>query len=137
MNRKHCTHALLGLVMVAAPSTAVATGIGLEPIPTMLVATDDPTGYPDPICSKCTIIVIEDEDSAGARAELHLAYPTDGPGFTGVITVNVALENAERHTAWIEDVGLEADDEALLVVEAGEGWSWSEVQFVWLTFVPG
>lgn len=140
MNAKHqwktCKRLLLALLLAAAPATAAAAAATLEPIPTMLVATDDPTGYPDPICSKCTIIVIEDEDSAGTRADVRIAYPGDGPGFEGAIDVTVLLHTGVRRTETLSCVTLEPGDAVELVAEAGPDWSWDQVKFVWLRFVP-
>lgn len=135
-NRTTWKHALLALLVAMVPITATAAVASIEPIPTMLIATDDPTGYPDPICSKCTIIVIEDETSAGARADVRIAYPGDGPGFVGEVAVIVALQNGERRTTSLSSVSLAPDHEVELVAEAGSDWSWDRVRFVWLRFVP-
>jgi hypothetical protein len=135
MTAKRSKTAILALLLAAAPTTAAATVISLEPIPTMLVATDDPTGYPDPICSKCKIIVVEDEDSAGERADVHIAYPGDGPEFVGYIGLTVWLDTNEPRTMWLSNVSLAPNTEVELVAEANADWSWDEVRFVWLKFV--
>jgi hypothetical protein len=132
--------ALLALCFTTLSSTTAAATepVEREPIaaiPTMLVATDDPTGYPDPICSKCTIIVIEDEGSAGTEAELRLTIPADTQGFSGAIAVTVWLDSEERRTVWLEDVSLAPGDDLELVAEAEPDWSWDRVRFVWLRFV--
>jgi hypothetical protein len=136
MNANKLWSGFLALLIAAASSTATASVESIEPIPTMLVAADDPTEYPDPICSKCKIIVLEDESSAGARGYLRVAYPADAPSFVGEIHVTVWLESDERRTLWISDVELEPGDEQELVVDAESDWSWDEVRFVWLRFVP-
>lgn len=131
--------ALLALCVTTLSSTTAAAIEPLErepvAIPTMLVATDDPTGYPDPICSKCTIIVIEDEASAGTEAELRITLPADAVGFAGAIGVTVWLDSEERRTVWLSDVSLAAGDDLELVAEAESDWSWDHVRFVWLRFV--
>jgi hypothetical protein len=137
MTAKLRTTAILALLLAVAPTTATATTISLEPIPTMLVATDDPAGYPDPICSKCKIIVVEDEDSAGERADVLVAYPSDGPDFTGSIGLTVWLDTDEPRTLWLSNVSLTPGAEVELVAEANADWSWDEVRFVWLKFVAG
>jgi hypothetical protein len=126
---------LLASSMPAAAHATTATEPTLEPIPVMLVATDDPTGYPDPICSKCKIIVIEDEASAGTEAGVRIAYPTDAPSFAGDLSVTVLLASGERRTLWLSHVRLDPSAEVELVAEAGDDWSWDEVRFVWLRFV--
>jgi hypothetical protein len=136
MNSNKWRTSLLALLIATISSTAAAAAVEpIEPIPTMLVATSDPTEYPDPICSKCTIIVIEDEDSAESRADVRVAYPLGAPSFVGEIAVTVWLENNERRTVWLTDVSLEPGDEVELVADAEEDWSWDQVRFVWLRFV--
>jgi ABC-type amino acid transport substrate-binding protein len=127
---------LAALSIASLPAAAQATTTqSLEPIPTMLVADDDPTDYPDPICSKCTIIVIEDEDSASTRAGVLVGYPADAPRFIGEIAVTVLLASGERRSLWLSDVSLEPGAEVELVAEAEADWSWEEVRFVWLRFL--
>lgn len=127
---------ILGLAIATASPTAMAAAVAVEPIPTMLVATDDPTGYPDPVCSKCKIIVVEDEASQGAHADVRIAYPGEGPGFEGLVTLTVWLESGEYRTVWLSDVSLAPGDEVELVAAAGTDWSWETARFVWLRFVP-
>lgn len=126
------------LLCTSIPTAAMATtSDSLEPIPTMLVASDDPTGYPDPICSKCTIIVIADEDEAAAptRAGVLVSYPADAPSFDGEIAVTLLLASGERRTLWLTDVRLDPGAEVELVAEADADWSWDQVRFVWLRFI--
>lgn len=127
---------LAALCVAVLPWTATAATETIEPIPTMLVATDDPIDYPDPICSKCKIIVIEDEGASTSRADILVSYPTDTPGFEGRVEVTVALEGNELRTVVLDGVTLEPGDEEQLVADAGLGWSWDRVGFVWLRFVP-
>ena len=124
------------LLTVVLSSNATPGIEALEPIPTMLVATDDPSGYPDPICSKCKIIVVEDEGSASSTASVAIVYPPGAPEFAGSIGVTVWLESAERRTVWLDDVSLEPGDDVELVASAEADWSWRQVRFVWLRFVP-
>ncbi len=129
--------ALATLVALLAPSvpTAAAARLTREPLPAMLVATDDPTGYPDPICSKCTIIVVEDDESAGMEANVRIAYPADAPSFAGEIGVTLLLASGERRTLWLSSVSLEPGAEVELVAGAESDWSWDQVRFVWLRFL--
>lgn len=132
-----CALVLAALLTASVPAAARATttaSTALEPIPTMLVATDDPTGYPDPICSKCTIIVVEDEESAGAEAGVHITYPVDAPSFEGEINVKLLLSTGETRTLWLSAVKLAPGSELELVAESDD-WSWDQVRFVWLRFV--
>jgi hypothetical protein len=124
------------LLMAALSSTATTAIEAPEPIPIMLVGTDDTTAYPDPICSKCRIVLTEDSDSASSTASVAITYPTDAPGFAGDIGVTVWLESEQRSTLWLDDVSLEPGDDVELVARAGSDWSWHEVRFVWLRFVP-
>lgn len=121
------------LLSLSLSSVARATD-GQEPIPTMLVGDGGSTEYPDPICSKCTIIVVEDEESAGTQAIVRIGYPTDAPRFEGGIAMTVLLTTGERRTLWLPDVILAPDDATELWAEAGADWSWEEVRFVWLRF---
>jgi hypothetical protein len=127
---------LAALLSASIPTAALATtSESLEPIPTMLLASDEPTGYPDPICSKCTIIVIEDEEAAGTRAGVLVSYPDDAPSFDGEIAVTLLLASGERRTLWLTNVSLEPGAEVELVADADADWSWDQVRFVWLRFV--
>jgi hypothetical protein len=124
------------LTLSTCPGTAKATS-GIEAsksIPTMLVAMDEPTGYPDPICSKCKIIVVEEEGSAQQRAELRIEYPTDAPSFEGDVGVTVSLADGTRRTVWLSNVSLAPGAAVELVAEAGHDWAWDGVRFVWLQF---
>jgi hypothetical protein len=129
------TFALAALLTTIMPTVAAATTETLDPIPTMLVATDDTTGYPDPICSKCTIIVVEDEGSAGTQASVRIAYPVDAPSFAGEIAATVLLTSGEQRELWLSSVRLEPGAEVELVAEAESDWSWNQVRFVWLQFL--
>lgn len=133
---KNLALALAALLTASIPTAAKATTITtLEPISSMLVATDDPTGYPDPICSKCTIIVVEDEESAGMEASVRVTYPVDAPSFDGEISVTLLLSSGERRTLWLSAVKLAPGSEVELVAEAEADWSWDQVRFVWLRFL--
>lgn len=132
---KNLALALAALLTASIPTAAKATATRLEPISSMLVATDDPNGYPDPICSKCTIIVVEDEESAGTEASVRITYPVDAPRFDGEISVTLLLTNGERRTLWLSAVKLAPGSEVELVAEADADWSWEEVRFVWLRFL--
>jgi len=125
----------LALMTTVLPSTAAATE-PVRPISTMLVGKGDSSEYPDPICSKCTIIVVEDETTAGERADLRITYPTDVAAFEGEIEVIVLLESGSRRKLWLSNVRLAPGDELELVAEAEADWSWDEARFVWLRFVP-
>ena len=131
------TLALAALMTLSTcPGTAKATG-DIEvskSIPTMLVAMDEPTGYPDPICSKCKIVVVEEEGSAQQRAELRIEYPTDAPSFEGDVGVTVSLASGSRRTVWISNVRLAPGAAVELVAEAEPDWAWDRVRFVWLRF---
>jgi hypothetical protein len=131
---KNLALALAALLTASIPTAAKATDT-LQPISSMLVATDDPTGYPDPICSKCTIIVVEDEESAGTDASVRITYPVDAPRFDGEISVTLLLSSGERRTLWLSAVQLAPGSEVELVAEAEADWSWNEVRFVWLRFL--
>jgi hypothetical protein len=142
MNANNWRNVALALLIATAPSTAAAaadTIEGREPIPTMLVTTGDSTQYPDPICSKCIIIVTEDDDEGadGARADVRVGYPTDAPPFAGQIGVTVWLQSDERRTVWLSDVTLAPGDAVELEAAAEVDWSWDQVRFVWLRFVEG
>ncbi|MCX4240446.1 hypothetical protein [Paraliomyxa miuraensis] len=139
MKTPHCSLlTLAALFFTAAPSVAQASVDGtLEPVPTMLIATPDPTGYPDPICSKCSIIVIEEEGSAGSRANVWIDVPGDAPLFVGDLGVTVLLDGDERRTVELSGVTLAPGGEVELTVDAESDWSWGEVEFVWLRFEEG
>lgn len=132
---KNLALALAALLTASIPTAAKATTDTLQPISSMLVATDDPTGYPDPICSKCTIIVVEDEESAGTDASVRITYPVDAPRFDGEISVTLLLDSGERRTLWLSAVKLAPGSEVELVAEADADWSWDQVRFVWLRFL--
>lgn len=132
---KNLALALAALLTASIPTAAKATTDTLQPISSMLVATDDPTGYPDPICSKCTIIVVEDEESAGIEASVRITYPVDAPRFDGEISVTLLLTSGERRTLWLSAVKLAPGSEVELVAEADADWSWDQVRFVWLRFL--
>jgi len=132
---KNLALALAALLTASIPTAAKATTDTLQPISSMLVATDDPTGYPDPICSKCTIIVVEDEESAGLEASVRITYPVDAPRFDGEISVTLLLTSGERRTLWLSAVKLAPGSEVELVAEADADWSWDQVRFVWLRFL--
>lgn len=124
------------LLSLSLSSVAHATD-EQESIPTLLVGDGGSTEYPDPICSKCTIIVVEDEGSGGTQAIVRVGYPLDAPSFEGGIAVTVLLTTGERRTLWLSDVSLAPGDDLELVAEAGSSWSWGQVRFVWLRFVAG
>lgn len=124
------------LLTLPLSNVAAATELG-EPIPTLLVDSGGSTEYPDPICSKCTIIVVEDEESAGTQAVVRIGYPVDAPSFAGELEMTVLLTTGERRTLWLPDVSLAPGDALELVAEAGSDWSWDQVRFVWLRFVAG
>lgn len=132
---KNLALALAALLTASIPTAAKATTDTLQPISSMLVATDDPTGYPDPICSKCTIIVVEDEESASTEANVRITYPVDAPSFAGEISVTLLLTSGERRTLWLSAVKLAPGSEVELVAEADADWSWDQVRFVWLRFL--
>lgn len=130
-----CALALAALLTASVPTAASASSTSSsEPIPTMLVAVDDPTHYPDPICSKCTIIVVEDEESAGTEASVRITYPVDAPSFAGEINVKLLLSTGETRTLWLSAVKLAPGSEVELVADSDD-WSWDQVRFVWLRFV--
>lgn len=129
-----CTLAML-LAASLRPAVAGATEPTVAPIPSMLVATEEPNEYPDPICSKCTIVVVEDEDSTGTRADVWIEYPEDAPHFVGEVELTVELTSGERRTLWLSHVRLQPGDVVELVAEAGLDWSWTRARFVWLRFV--
>lgn len=127
----------LAAMLLSLSLSNVARATEQEPIPTMLVGDGNSTEYPDPICSKCTIIVVEDEDSAGTQAIVRIGYPMDAPRFEGGITMTVLLFTGERHTLWMPNVTLAPGDDLEQWAEAGADWSWEEVRFVWLRFEEG
>lgn len=129
-----CT--LTALIAASTPQRAAADDRTTHSIPTMLIGTVEPTHYPDPICSKCSILVSEDDTSAGSRADIRVGYPLDAPAFYGDIEVTVGLEDGERRVLWLSEVSLDPGDERELVAEAAADWSWSQSDFVWLRFVP-
>lgn len=128
--------ALAALLLSPSLSSVATATEGEAPIPTLLVAGGS-TEYPDPICSKCTIIVVEDEESAGTQAIVRIGYPVDAPRFEGGIAMTVLLTTGERRTLWLPDVILAPGDAIERWAEAGSDWSWQGVRFVWLRFEEG
>lgn len=118
------------------PTPAAAQHPVSDSIPTVLIGTIEPTHYPDPICSKCSILVSEDEQSGGSRADIRIGYPVDAPSFFGDIEVTVGLREGGRRVLWLSELTFDPGDERELVAEAAADWSWEQTEFVWLRFVP-
>jgi hypothetical protein len=102
-----------------------------DPVPAILVAVEDPAATPVPICGVCAIVTKSSDDSS--TATMTITHDRD---FEGDVELVVWLDSDERATVWIPAVELEGGDELELEVEAGEGWSWDEVQFAWTRLQP-
>jgi hypothetical protein len=133
---EHWKTTLSSLLIAVTSSTITPGDETLEPVPALLVGTVEPIEFPDPICSKCTIIVIEDEASESSTASIAITYPADAPAFSGSLEVMVLLEDEQRRTLWLDDVSLEPSEAVALVADSGPDWTWREVCFVWLRFLP-
>jgi hypothetical protein len=100
-------------------------------VPAILVDPVDPAATPEPICSVCAIVTKTREDSS--TATMTITHDRD---FEGDVELVVWLDSDERATVWIPAIALEGGDEIEVEVEAGEGWSWDDVQFAWTTLHP-
>lgn len=97
----------------------------LEPVPVILVDPVDPAATPVPICGVCTIVTKTKESSTTTITLTHVR------DFEGDVELVVWLDSDERFTVWIPDVSIAGGEAVEVEVEAGEGWSWDEVQFAW------
>lgn len=123
-----------GLLFTSIPCASAATMEDPEPLPFMVVAAPL-AEYPDPMCSKCILVMEKKQQSGGAQADLLIAYPNDENSFEGDIEVSVLLTNGAYKTVWVNDVKLDPSDEAQFTVNAGSTWSWDNARFVWLRFI--
>jgi hypothetical protein len=97
-----------------------------DPVPAILVEPIDSAATPEPICGLCSIVTKSRDDSS--TATMTITHDSD---FVGDVELVVWLDSDERATVWIPAVELEGGAEIEVEVEAGEGWSWDEVQFAW------
>jgi len=97
-----------------------------DPVPAILVDADEPAATPVPICGVCAIVTKTRDSSSTATVTI-----THDSDFEGAVELVVWLDSDEQATVWIPVVELEGGDELEVEVEAGEGWSWDEVQFAW------
>jgi len=97
-----------------------------DPVPVILVDPVDPVATPDPVCGVCAIIVRSADDDT--TATITVTHDRD---FEGAVEVVAWLDTDERVSVWIPAVTLSGGDELEVEVEAGEGWSWGDVQFAW------
>jgi hypothetical protein len=119
---------VLSTLMFVFGGAEVARAAERDPIPVILVAPTNPAQTPDPVCSLCAIVVKPTNTSNTTTTTVTLNHDGD---FEGDVELVVWLDSEERESVWISDVSI-VDGEALeLEVEAGEGWSWDEVQFAW------
>lgn len=105
-------------------------------IPILLVLLGATPEYPDPVCSKCSIILREDASAPPEEpgAILEIEYPEDEPAFAGTIELTVWLKNDQTPDLSLTDVTLAPGAEAKLAIDAS--LDWDEARFAWLRFVP-
>lgn len=128
---------LFGALLTAA-ATAAATQDSVEyvDVPTRIVVPTDPEHYPDPGCWGCKIVVKRPRVGDGTHGILQVTSD-ELLTFTGSIVVTVSLLDArDRRTVVLEDVLLPRGETTELLVPAGEGWSWYDVESVFIELVP-
>jgi hypothetical protein len=92
------------LLAIARSSTATAAIDPIDHVPTDLADPDEPTDYPDPICSKCTIIVISEDDAESFLELFGIAHVPSDPELEGDLAVTVELDDEDPHVFRIVDV---------------------------------
>jgi hypothetical protein len=65
---------------------------------------EDPTDYPDPICSKCTIIVLDGEGAEAFLEQLGMTYLPEDPDYEGDLEVTLMEDDEDPDRVWIIDV---------------------------------
>lgn len=128
---------LFGALLTTA-ATAAATQDSVEDVevPTRIVIPTDPEHYPDPGCWGCKIVVKRPSEGDGTRGSLRVTHD-EQTAFTGSIVIIVSLLDArDRRTVVLEDVLLPKGETTELLVPAGEGWSWYDVESVAIELVP-
>jgi hypothetical protein len=135
------TAGLLGGLLTAAPTTKAsqATEVELDDIPTRLVWPTDPAQYPDPICLGCKVVAkrssaaSEGDDAGGV---LQVSYD-EVSTFVGDIVITVfVFDTREHHVVTLDGVVLTHGQTVELPVPPGTGWSWDDVESVWVELVP-
>lgn len=101
------------------------------PVPAILVDPVDAAATPVPVCGVCAIVSKPREPDSTTTVIV-----THAQDFRGDVELVVWLDSDERATLWIPAVELAAGDELEVEVEAGEGWTWDEVQFAWTKLHP-
>lgn len=95
---------LSALLMAMLPWTSATAAIATADDPTTLVDDDDPTDYPDPICSKCKIIVIDDDDAEAFLIDFGITYVPEDPEYDGDLEVTLLEDDEDPERAWVIDV---------------------------------
>ena len=115
----------LATMLLSLGCVGMAQAAERDPVPVILVDPVDPAATPEPICGVCAIVTKSRESST---ATVTITYDR---AFEGDVELVVWLDSDESATVWIPAVELEGGDEVEVEVEAGEDWSWDEVQFAW------
>jgi hypothetical protein len=110
--------------------------IAAADIPTEVVGPPRTSEYPDPICSKCTIIVVEDDTASGeVRGLLSLTYHEDiYLNFDGYIELTLLADGTE-YTEIIPDVELSYGEHATWSLPSRARYSWQDVELVQVELV--
>jgi hypothetical protein len=122
----------------AAATQAQAGTCGPDVIPVVLTGEPDSTGYIQPVCSKCKKLTVSRQTTATGETQgvLGLIYFDDAhPTFDGAILLTLQLSDGSERVVTIDDVQLEAGEDARWMIDAGS-LSWALVDTVWIEFIP-
>lgn len=108
-----------------------------DTLPTIVVGPPKSTEYPEPICSKCRVIVETNDETNEDSATLSLRYDDDlVVSLDGNIDLTLLLLDDTRPTVQISNVPLTQGTEFIYEIASEPGWSWSDVAYIWVRVTP-
>lgn len=140
------TLAVALFTLLGSPSESAASDCDGQPavvrqaelLPTVVVGPPKSTEYPEPICSKCQVVIERSTSADGEDAAmLLLTYDDDQfPSLLGDIELTLLMFDDARKTLHLFDVSLACGEDLVVQLAADVGWSWTEVAYVWIRVQP-
>ncbi len=117
------------------PAQGASPAIG-DPIPVAVVGPPRAVEYPQPICPRCPITTKREMNAEGA-GKVDLVYRDDVvPVFHGDVEFTLLLADGTEHTIIVTEVTLEQEEAIAWTVNLSPQWTWLEVDYIWVEFVP-
>ncbi|MEM9460395.1 MAG: hypothetical protein AAGF11_39855 [Myxococcota bacterium] len=133
------TFLLSPIFALATPGEVGATETCSASIPVVVVGESKAVGYPQPICSKCKKVKARTETTSEGETQgvVELVYFDEiYLTFDGTVEVTVLLPDSTWDLITIEDVSLSEHQPVAWSLPAGAGWTWDEIEALWIELRP-